>query len=81
MTQLNLQVDPGSPAFQDRIAQACGDPGSIVGRQAGESLSRWCMRAVLHILAETAAVGAGNRFCTRSPFCRMADGHEGGCQP
>lgn len=43
-----------SPAIQDRIAQACGDPGSIVGRQfhIDESLSRWQMRAVLHVLAE-----------------------------
>lgn len=46
-----------SPAVQDRLAQACGDPGSIVGRQhhLDESLSRWQMRAVLHVLAEVSS--------------------------
>lgn len=47
-------LDLESNALQDRLAQACGDPGSIVGRQhhVDESLARWQMRAVLHVLAE-----------------------------
>lgn len=55
---VDLAAEPGlnldSTALQDRLAQACGDPGSIVGRQhhIDESLPRWQMRAVLHVLAE-----------------------------
>lgn len=51
---LEAELDLESPALQDLLAQACGDPGSIVGRQhhEDESLSRWQMRAVLHVLAE-----------------------------
>lgn len=47
-------LDLESPALQVRLAQACGDPGSIVGRQhhINESIPRWSMRAVLHVLAE-----------------------------
>ncbi len=49
----------------DRIAQAIGDPGSIVGRRElpwrdggedggqGETVTRWSTRAVLAVLAET----------------------------
>lgn len=53
-------------AFADRIAQAIGDPGSIVGRKLGpswgvghdgysereETVTRWSTRAVLALLAE-----------------------------
>lgn len=51
---LAAELDLESPALQDLLAQACGDPGSIVGRQyhEDEALSRWQMRAVLHVLAE-----------------------------
>lgn len=81
MTEIRLTVDSDSPVFMDRLAQACGDPGSIVGRQhhINEPLSRWQMRAVLHVLAE---MGARNtpRFCDKTPNCRMAAGHNGGCR-
>jgi hypothetical protein len=48
------RLDLNSTALQNRLAQACGDPGSIVGRQhhIDEPLPRWQMRAVLHVLAE-----------------------------
>ena len=39
-------------ARADRIAQAIGDPGSIVIRREGESVTRWSTRAVLLVLAE-----------------------------
>mgnify|MGYP002350404199 CR=1 FL=1 len=39
-------------ALADRIAQAIGDPGSIVIRREGESVTRWSTRAVLLVLAE-----------------------------
>lgn len=58
---VDLSVEPSldleSGDLQDRLAQACGDPGSIVGRQhhIDESLPRWQMRAVLHVLAEVVA--------------------------
>lgn len=43
-----------SHPFVDRIAQACGDPGSIVGMKAeNESVPRWSTRAVLQVLHET----------------------------
>lgn len=55
-----------TPPDPDRIAQAIGDPGSIVGprrigwRDVGdggpvETFEQWAARAVLHMLAETAA--------------------------
>jgi hypothetical protein len=54
---LQAELDLESPELQDRLATACGDPGSIVGRQhhINESISRWSMRAVLHVLAEAQA--------------------------
>lgn len=36
----------------DRIAQATGDPGSLVKRRPDEPTSRWAARAVLHTLAD-----------------------------
>lgn len=37
----------------DRIAQAIGDPGSVVGRiLADETVGRWVTRAVLAVLTE-----------------------------
>lgn len=61
-------LNPSSPKA-DRIAQAIGDPGSIVGRRFGpswgegnegyapetETVPRWCTRAVLAVLAEREA--------------------------
>ena len=38
-------------SLADELAQACGDPGSIVGRKVSESLSRWSGRAVQHVIA------------------------------
>ena len=35
---------------RDLVAQACGDPGSILPREPGESISRWSGRAVLAAL-------------------------------
>lgn len=44
------RVDVPRPLLDpDRVAQACGDPGSIVARQDGESLSRWSARAVMEL--------------------------------
>jgi len=41
-------------SFGDRIAQAIGDPGSIVGRSDGkETVTRWGTRAVLQVLTES----------------------------
>lgn len=34
----------------DRIAQACGDPGSYLPRRPDESVTRWSARAVAHVL-------------------------------
>lgn len=58
---LAAELDLTSEALQDRLAQACGDPGSIVGRQhhIDEPLSRWQMRAVLHVLAEIVPASSG----------------------
>lgn len=42
-------------ANEDRIAQAIGDPGSIVGRRdPGESVTRWSTRAVITTLLRAA---------------------------
>lgn len=65
---LTTPAPPTSPALADRIAQAIGDPGSIVGRKLGpswgvgndgysereETVTRWSTRAVLALLAEGA---------------------------
>jgi hypothetical protein len=45
------RVTPAEPERPvDRVAQACGDPGSITPRREGESLSLWTARAVVAVL-------------------------------
>lgn len=48
-----VTLDLGSEQLQDELTAAIADPGSVVGRQhhADESVPRWAMRAVLHVLA------------------------------
>lgn len=41
----------GDAAQTDRIAQAIGDPGSILPREPGETVTRWSTRAVEAVLA------------------------------
>lgn len=37
-------------SLSDRIATAIGDPGSLLDRQDGESITRWSTRAVMTVL-------------------------------
>lgn len=40
-----------SPNMADDIAQAIGDPGSILARETDESIPHWSVRAVQHAVA------------------------------
>lgn len=90
----NLNDFPDVPgSLTDRIAQAIGDPGSIVGRKLGpswgkgndgyaeheETVTRWSTRAVLTVLTAAGECGCPGGYDLTPPPYRYVIQHTDKC--